>query len=117
MIEYTWTISQLDAYPEHEGQENVVFTVHWRLLASDGTRVAEVYDATALTIDANASFTPFADLTKDQVIGWVEAAINAKAGGSERNPRPTVAELKEALAADIERQKTPAVVAPALPWA
>lgn len=117
MIEYTWTISQLDAYPEHEGQENVVFTVHWRLLASDGTHAAEVYDATALTLNPDAPFTPFADLTMEQVVGWVEAAIDAKAGGSERNPRPTVAELKAALAADIERQKTPAVVNPPLPWA
>lgn len=113
MINYTWDIAQLEAYPEHDGMQNVVFTVHWRLSASDGQYAANVYGSVGVTFDSEAPFTPYEDLTKEQVVGWVVDALNANA--SEASPAP-VAQLEAALAADIERQKAPVVVTPALPW-
>ena len=35
-ITNTWTIVQMDAYPEADGETDVVFNVHWTLTGTDG---------------------------------------------------------------------------------
>jgi len=37
MITYTWTVSQLDCYPQADNQTDVVFNIHWQLTCTDGT--------------------------------------------------------------------------------
>lgn len=71
---YNWTIAQMDAYPEYEGQTDVVFTVHWTLNGTDGTYNGYVYGSVGLTLDPEAPFTPYADLTEAQVVGWATLA-------------------------------------------
>jgi hypothetical protein len=104
---YSWVISQLECYPQHEGHSDVVFTVHWRRQATDGSHMADVYGSQAVTLDLDAPFTPFAQITKSQVEGWLVDAM-----GAER-----VAELDAHLAEQIEAQVNPPVVTPPLPWA
>lgn len=106
MIIYNWTIAQLDCYPEHDGHTDVVFTAHWRLDGTDGEYTAGVYGSVGLTLDADAPFTPYAELTKDQVVGWVKDAL-----GEEQ-----VASLEANVAAQIANQINPPVVTPPLPW-
>lgn len=105
--EYKWVISQLDAYPQHEGHTDVVFTVHWRRVATDGTHNADIYGSQAVTLDAEAPFTPFADLTFDQVVGWLEDAMGAE----------TLAAQVAALDQQIENQINPPIIHSAAPWA
>lgn len=105
-ITYTWTVAQLDCYPEHEGQADVVFTVHWRMEGTDGDHTAGVYGSVGLALDPEADFTPYADLTEAQVIGWVQGAL-----GEER-----VASYEANVAAQIDALVNPPVVSPALPW-
>jgi hypothetical protein len=107
MNTYNWIISQLDCYPQHEGQNDVVFTIHWRRQATDGTHFADIYSSQAVTLDPNAAFTPYDQLTKTQVIGWLEAAF-----GDEQ-----LASQKAALDKQIEDQINPPVIRPKLPWA
>ena len=105
---YSWVISQLEAYPEHEGHSDVVFTVHWRRQATDGNgHTGDVYGSQSVTLDPDAPFTPYADLTQAEVEGWLEAAM-----GAER-----VAEMDASLDKQIEDQINPPVLRPALPWA
>lgn len=104
---YSWVIVQLECYPEHEGHNDVVFTVHWRRQASDGTHMADVYGSQPVTLDPSAPFTPYDQLTQAQVEGWLVDAM-----GAER-----VAELDANLAKQIENQIVPPVVTPPLPWA
>lgn len=103
---YSWVISQLECYPQHEGHTDVVFTVHWRRQATDGSHTADVYGSQAVTLDPDAPFTPYDQITKAQVEGWLEDAM-----GSDK-----VAELDANLDKQIEDQKNPPVVRPALPW-
>ncbi len=103
---YTWVISQLECYPQHEGHTDVVFTVHWRRQATDGTHFADVYGSQAVTLDADAPFTPYEDLTQAIVEGWLESAM-----GVER-----VVEMDAALDTQIENQINPPVIRPPLPW-
>ena len=105
-MQYSWIISQLECYPQHEGNQDVVFTIHWRRQATDGTHHADIYDSQGVTLDPDADFTPFADLTEAQVIGWLEAAL-----GDEQ-----LAAQITALDAQIEDQINPPIVRPPLPW-
>jgi hypothetical protein len=104
---YTWIAEQLDCYPQRDGQPDVVFTVHWRLNGTDGTNTATVYGSVGLNYEPGQPYTPYADLTQQQVVGWVQGAL-----GSEQ-----VAQIEAALAANIAAQINPPVVAPPLPWA
>lgn len=104
---YTWIISQLDAYPQQDGHTDVVMTIHWRRQATDGTYSADIYGAQSVTLDAEAPFTPFADLTEAQVIGWLEDAFGAE----------LLAAQVAALDQQIANQINPPVVSPPLPWA
>jgi hypothetical protein len=104
---YSWVISQLEAYPQHEGHSDVVFTVHWRRQATDGHHFADVYGSQGVTLDPDATFKPYANLTQADVEGWLEDAMGAE----------KVAEMDESLDKQIENQINPPVVRPALPWA
>jgi hypothetical protein len=105
-MNYNWVISQLECYPQHDGHDDVVFTVHWRRQATDGTHYADVYGSQAVTLDADAPFTEYEDLTQAIVEGWLESAM-----GEDR-----VAEMDTALDTQIENQINPPVIRPPLPW-
>ena len=105
-ITYNWHIAQLDCYPEHEGNTDVVFTAHWRMDGTDGEHTAGVYGSVGLTLDPEADFTPYADLTEAQVVGWVKDAL-----GEEQ-----VASYEAGAALQIDALVNPPVVTPALPW-
>lgn len=106
-ITNTWNVVQMDAYPEYEGESDVVFTVHWTLTGTDGTYVGSVYGSVGVPLNEGEAFTPYADLTEAQVIGWVQDAL-----GEEQ-----VASYEENVAQQIEDQINPPVVTPPLPWA
>ena len=101
-----WNIVQLDCYPEKDGETDVVFTAHWDLTATEGEYSGRVYGSVGLTLDAEAPFTPYSQLTKEQVVGWVKDAMGAE----------TVAASEAAVLQQIEDQKNPKVVSPKLPW-
>jgi hypothetical protein len=105
-METTWKVSQLDCYPEYEGNADIVLTVHWSVAAQDGEFSGYSYGSQGLTLDPEATFTPFAELTEEVVIGWVQAAM-----GEEQ-----VAAIETSLANQIENAKNPPIVNPPLPW-
>lgn len=105
-MQYSWIISQLECYPQHEGNQDVVFTIHWRRQATDGTHTADIYSSQSVTLDPDAPFTPYANLTEAQVIGWLEAALGAE----------TLEAQKASLDKQIEDQINPPVVRKPNPW-
>ena len=106
-ITYNWGIVQLDAYPEKDGLTDVVFTVHWTLNGDDGEgHSGSAYGSVGVTLD-EGDYTPFAELTKEQVVGWVKDSLGAE----------QVASLEASVANQIEQQINPTVVTPPLPWA
>ena len=105
-VTYTWGVVQMDAYPEYDGETDVVFNVHWTLAGIDQTYQGYAYGSQTVTLDSAAPFTPYADLTQEQVIGWVQDAM-----GEEQ-----VAAYEANVAQQIEDQINPPVVTPPLPW-
>jgi hypothetical protein len=109
-VSYFWTINPLEAYPTASGESDVVFTAHWQLHATeevDGTTyTAQSIGTQGLTYTSGSSFTPFEELTLEQVQGWVE---NAMGTGSVDN-------MKAGLATQIANQINPPVVTLTSPW-
>ena len=107
-IANTWKVVQIDAYPEYEGQDTVVFGVHWTLSGDDGEgHTGYVYGSQGVSLDLTDGFTPFEDLTEAQVLGWVHDAMGVD----------QVAAYEAGVAQQIAHQINPPVVNPPLPWA
>jgi hypothetical protein len=105
-ITNVWNIQQMDCYPELDGETDVVFTCHWVLSGEEAGFSGSVYGSVGVTIDPDAPFVPYADLTQAQVIGWVQDAL-----GEEQ-----VASYEANVAQQIADQQDPPVVTPPLPW-
>ena len=99
---YTWGIAQL----ERHTADGVVYSCHYTINANDGTYSAGAYGSVGLEQPDPDNTIPFADLTKDLVIGWVQE----KLGGDEK-----VAEIETTLQAQINEQHAP-TKAQGLPW-
>jgi hypothetical protein len=104
---YQWNITQLDCVPQEEGLADVVVTAYWDVTATDGTYTSSAYGSQPFTLDSTKAFIPYSSLTKDEVVGWVQAAMGIDA----------VTTLQENLDKQIENQINPPIVTPALPWA
>ena len=103
-----WTITTLDCKPNVDGLVDYVVTAHWDCTATDGTYSGRVYNTTSFEVDPNKpNYVPYADLTEAQVVEWVQASLGAE----------TVAATEENVLQQIETQKNPPLVSPALPWA
>lgn len=113
-ITYNWDIVQMDCAPSENGLSKVIKTVHWQVEASEGDLNARSYGAVGLSSPNPDSFIAFDELDKGQAITWLKAALDASMPDQEK----TCCEIIEAgLALDIENQKNPPIVSPALPWA
>jgi hypothetical protein len=98
---YTWNNKTVDTYPDLDGNADVIFNVHWRLTGEDENgNVGSVYGTQSLDTSDLSSFTAFADITEEQINGWIETAM-----GEDR-----VAELKASIDAQIAEQINPTVV-------
>lgn len=102
-ISYNWVISAMDEYPQSEGLSNVVFNVHYRRQANDGEYFAETYNVAPMSLPDPSAFTPYDQLTFEQVCGWLEGVLD-------------VAAIDSSLTNQIEEKKNPKVVSLPLPW-
>jgi hypothetical protein len=81
-ITYKWTINQMNAHIQAEGEDNVIFTVHWTYSGSEesGGKIyqASQIGAQSFTYVAGEPFTPYADTEAFEavVIGWLEGALD-----------------------------------------
>ena len=106
MNTYDWTPERLDAYPQKDGFNDVVFVVYWRVTASDGEHEATVSGSQMVELDPEGDFTPYNQLTKDQVLSWVQSSMG----------QGKIAEIEGYLDQQIANQITPPEASPALPW-
>ena len=96
---YTWAIAQMDRLTS----DGFVVTVHYTVNAVDGEYTASTYGTVGYTEQPGEQYTPYADLTEAEVVGWVQESLG----------KDTV---EASLAAQIEAQKNP-VVESGVPWA
>jgi len=80
MITYDWTISALECKVKEDDMTDVVYIVHWRYNATDENGItAGTYGAQSVSSPSPEDFTPYDQLTKEQVVGWLEADIDVPA--------------------------------------
>jgi hypothetical protein len=96
----TWNIAQL----ERHAADGIVFTAHYTVDAKDGTYSAGAYGSVGLEAP-EGNVIPFADLTPEIVIGWVQEKL-----GEEQ-----VESISAALQGQIDEQRAPSK-ASGLPW-
>ena len=101
----TWDVVSLDATKTVGSLSDVVTTVHWTASDSDGEHTGSSYGAVGLAAADSKSFTPYADITKDNAVAWAKAAI-----GSDE-----VTAIETGIAAQITESKTPTKTS-GVPW-
>lgn len=100
----TWSVTQMDCYPQVQGKTDVVFTVHWTCAGAQDPYKANVYGTCTVPMPTG-TFTPYASLTQAQVLSWVwDSGVNKAA-------------TEAAVQQQINNLITPPVTAPKLPWA
>ena len=95
-MNYEWNIAQMD----RKTSDGFVTTVHYTVTAVDGEFTASTYGTVGY--EEKGSFTPFNQLTKETVVGWVQESLG----------KDTV---ESSLADQINAQKNPTSVS-GLPW-
>jgi hypothetical protein len=95
---------------EHNVSDGGVIVAHWRVNDSetvgDDTYSASAYGTASFTYDASSpDFTPYADLTEEQVLGWCWS----EEGGVDKDA------VEASLAANIAEQKNP-TIENGVPW-
>ena len=71
MTNYLWTISQMDRLTS----DGFVVVVHYNVSATEGEHSVSTYGTTSYTQEEGSTFVPYASLTKEVVVGWVQAAL------------------------------------------
>ena len=94
----TWNIAQL----ERHTADGIVYTVHYTVDANDGTYSAGAYGSLGLEQPDPDEIIPYASLTPEIVIDWVQDRLN-------------VAEIEAALQSQLDEKHAP-TKATGLPW-
>ena len=98
-----WLIERLLVKPTEGTLTDVVITADWRCNGTDETYSGTCYGSCSFA-PPTGSFTPYPDLTQDQVLGWCY----------ENGVDKTAIEANVTL--QIENQINPPVVTLPLPW-
>jgi hypothetical protein len=104
MITINWIIERLLVKPTEGSLTDVVITADWRCNGSQDNYSGTCYGSCSFQ-PPSGDFTPYPDLTQEQVLGWCYA------NGVDQNA------IEANVTAQIENQINPPIIAPPLPWA
>ena len=99
-ITYKWEIPQMNAHIQSEGEDNVIYTVHFRYTGSEesgGTTYSSTNIGTqSYTYVAGEPFTPYENTEAFEavVIGWLEGSLD-------------IASMQASITKNIEAQIAP----------
>lgn len=107
---FTWTIRSMTCAPVENGKKDVVVTANWVCRGLDASTPLQLSAARVgtcqFTYAEGADFTPYPELTEQQVLGWCWNSGVDKAG------------IEAAVDAQIQAQAgQQLVISQPLPWA
>ena len=104
MTTFTTTVQTMYTLPQVDGQTDVVVNVNYLVTGVDGTYTAEIGFSQQFTIQQGEAFTPYAQLTEAQVVGWADPQ--------------TVSNMQACVQGQIDSMITPPVSPSSqpLPW-
>tara|TARA_R100001440_G_scaffold769_3_gene2505 strand:- start:2066 stop:2383 length:318 start_codon:yes stop_codon:yes gene_type:complete len=93
-----WDCKTIDVYThEHNGHDQVIYNVHWRVTKEDGDYSASSYGTQSLNTENIEDFKPYDEVTSEMVEGWVKDAMGAE----------EVANIESSLDKKIADEKNP----------
>jgi|TARA_R110000824_G_scaffold5241_1_gene24355 hypothetical protein len=118
-ITHTWSIGSSLQTKQQDEYDNVVFDAVWKLYSYEVTDEGVEYNCiTVNSVTFNTenitNFTPYENLTEDQVLTWAKAAIDEQAlsGGL----TTTCAEWEAGHVRNIAKQMNPPIANQTAPW-
>jgi hypothetical protein len=102
-ISIVWIIERLLVKPTEGTYSDVVITADWRCNGSQDQYSGTCYGSCSFAAPSG-SFTPYPDLTQEQVLGWCYA------NGVDKTA------IEANVTQQINNQINPPVIAPPLPW-
>ena len=106
----TWTIQWMQVKPTEGQYSDVVITAGWictgEQTENDKVFTGSVYSTCSFPMPGpdDPNYTPYADLTQDQVLGWCWA------NGVDKDA------TEAAVQQNIDNQINPPIIQPPLPW-
>jgi hypothetical protein len=104
MITLSWIIERLLVKPTEGSNPNVVITADWRCNGTQDQYSGTCYGSCSFA-PPSGSFTPYPDLTQDQVLNWCFS------NGVDKTS------IEANVTQQINDQINPPIIAPPLPWA
>jgi hypothetical protein len=104
MTTFTTTVIQMYTLPQEAGQTDVVVNVSYLITGVSGTYTADIGFNQQFTIQQGEAFTPYAQLTQSQVVGWADPQ--------------TISNMQACVQGQIDSMVNPPVspTSQALPW-
>ena len=103
MITLSWIIERLLVKPTEGTHTDVVITADWRCNGTQESFSGTCYGSTSFA-PPSGEFTPYEDLTQEQVLNWCYA------NGVDKTA------IEANVTQQIENQINPPVISPPLPW-
>jgi hypothetical protein len=107
MANTVWDIANMERHlPDGDTcPDGAIYTVHWTASLEEDGETASAYGSIGLGEPASNSFTPYNQLTKSQVVGWLLAALGVD----------QVVSIEESLNNQIQQKLNPTSAA-GIPW-
>lgn len=103
---FTWVIQRMTTAPQLDGQTDVVVQAIWACQGVESANGGEYKNSTEGTAYFSApggSFTPYSQLTQDQVLGWVWQTVSKT-------------DTEAIVQANLDAAINPVVTTLPLPW-
>lgn len=101
-----WRVLSMKCYPNLDGLRDVVYEVNWLCYATDGTFDGATQGFVILQYNPETPYIPFNQLTQNEVLIWVKAAMG-------KNP---VLQAEQQALAFANEKANPKTVLQNLPW-
>jgi hypothetical protein len=102
--QFSWVIQWMECNPQEGNYTDVVISAGWQCTGNNGAYIDQIY-GTCNFVSPSGSFTPYDELTQEQVLGWVWADGVNKAA------------VQMKIDENIQQQIQSPIVNLPLPWA
>jgi len=82
-INYTWNCNTVDVYPSENGEDNVIYNIHWKITGTESDaggspHVSSVYGTQEVDTSDLSNFVPFDQVTNAMATTWVQEAMGTE---------------------------------------
>lgn len=107
MIQYKWIINEINCVPKEGNLKNIVLNIFYVRTASENIEnkliFASISGIMSCSTPNETNFTPYENLTYEQICGWLESGLN-------------VSEIDSNLDSQIENIINPPIITLPLPF-